>query len=324
MSSDYFSYRQNFRRLLSLFLLLFVFTSLTYSYADSDEEAAEGAENIVVAFGETSETSLTLNDNEIASRKITVKDGKKEKYKVKVETTLSDSYWKGSELELTSGDDSLFNGTFASLSGSQTFIISEDNFTTSVTPSLEKGAGAEYSVTYTITQGKNSAVVILKYKPLRIKSFAYKGILGCSALLILLLIVKKVKHYRTNHFALKLSLLILLFMVGILLVFGFEISYMKDDSMSPDIKENALIISKTVDADSIKKGDIIIIRSSDNMQEVVEKVKKIDTTSMKVVTKNEDDDSLETESSTRKIQGKVLFSIPRLGKVLSIIRITIT
>lgn len=304
---------------VSLFLLFVIL--LTFSnplYASTSEET------VTIRLGEQKEEVVTLNDDEIASRKIEVTNGKKGKYKVKVETTLSDSYWKGSELELTSENESLFNGTFAALSETQTFTMANSSFTSSVTPSLEKGAAAEYKITYTITQGKDTAIVVLKYHPIRIKGLIYKGLLTCSTLLILVLIIKKLKDNRINHFSLKLSLLLLILVMSLFLTFDFGVGYMKDGSMSPDISENDLIISKAVSADSIEKGDIIVLRSSDNLQEIVEKVQKIDTTSMKVTTKNEEKDSLESESSVQKIQGKVLFTIPKIGKALSLIKITIT
>lgn len=125
-----------------------------------------------------------------------------------------------------------------------------------------------------------------------------------------------------------LIILIILFVVNLILSFeenthilGFYMFNIVSESMEPTFFKDDLVVVKKIEVSNLQKGDIITFRQEDRIishrivKIIIEKGEK------KFITKGDNNEVQDKDSiEINNIYGKVVFSIPKIGKLIHYIQ----
>ena len=144
-------------------------------------------------------------------------------------------------------------------------------------------------------------------------------------------ISNKIKHKKRNKKIVKFVILItlmILFIVNVILsieekihVFGIYMFNIVSESMEPTFYKDDLAIVKSCDVEELKIGDIITFQQEDRI--ISHRI--LDITRKKgektFITKGDHNEVEDTEPvDTQNIYGKVVFVIPKIGKIVNYIQ----
>ena len=125
-----------------------------------------------------------------------------------------------------------------------------------------------------------------------------------------------------------LIILIILFVVNLILSFeenthilGFYMFNIVSESMEPTFFKDDLVVVKKIEVSNLQKGDIITFRQEDRI--ISHRIVKIiiEKGKMKFITKGDNNEVQDKDSiEINNIYGKVVFSIPKIGKLIHYIQ----
>lgn len=125
-----------------------------------------------------------------------------------------------------------------------------------------------------------------------------------------------------------LIILIILFVVNLILSFeenthilGFYMFNIVSESMEPTFFKDDLVVVKKIELSNLQKGDIITFRQEDRI--ISHRIVKIiiEKGKIKFITKGDNNEVQDKESiEINNIYGKVVFSIPKIGKLIHYIQ----
>ena len=125
-----------------------------------------------------------------------------------------------------------------------------------------------------------------------------------------------------------LIILIILFVVNLILYFeenthilGFYMFNIVSESMEPTFFKDDLVVVKKIEVSNLQKGDIITFRQEDRI--ISHRIVKIiiEKGKMKFITKGDNNEVQDKDSiEINNIYGKVVFSIPKIGKLIHYIQ----
>lgn len=125
-----------------------------------------------------------------------------------------------------------------------------------------------------------------------------------------------------------LIILIILFVVNLILSFeenthilGFYMFNIVSESMEPTFFKDDLVVVKKIELSNLQKGDIITFRQEDRI--ISHRIVKIiiEKGEMKFITKGDNNEVQDKDSiEINNIYGKVVFSIPKIGKLIHYIQ----
>ena len=117
--------------------------------------------------------------------------------------------------------------------------------------------------------------------------------------------------------------IILIFLLVGIKLFGFELYTVISGSMEPTHKVGSIVYVKKVTQEELKKDDVITYYLDDetlSTHRIVELIKNKDTKEIEYRTKGDANDSPDAQLVVYKdIKGKVIFSVPKLGYILTYI-----
>lgn len=303
------------------FAFIFLFAA-SFPVYGSDSEVPEHDTEFVYQNGaikKGTESGINRIENgSVLMEKVTVmnKNEEKAKFKLTVQTSRSDSYWKGMNISISGSDGPLYDDSIESTKGEVTFDMPETGVLyIGLKPGGDKPSKDSYSIKYRITSDNGaSAETTVKYKPV----VSQKGLFVAAAILsmaviFLLLLAKKARK--------KAGIIMILAFITLFSAFyaaGIRTDIAVNKSMDPDVKKGSLVISKAgVPSEKISKGDIVIYSSDDLTISGMEKVVKKEPGYL--YTKTNEKMAMENQIKESKVNRKVLFSIPYVGKVIEFV-----
>lgn len=267
-----------------------------------------------------------IKQGESLTTQIIVKNKAKKnlRFKIGITPKKADSLWAGTNINIASEDGNIFSGTMNEFNKGAYFFDSEASLYISLTPPKNIPAEEDkYEIEYKVTalNGKkeiNHTSFIYEYDLNKVFDNLIKICLGLCVILLLVLIIIQKKYGKDVSFF-KTKVVCLCVLIGGLSLncLGVQMNVMKDDSMKPKIKENAVIISKTCDAGKLKKNDIVLYRTQQGNFAVVGKIEKVE--GGVIYINDNEGKSGDVDVQPSSIEGKYYFSIPGIGKVVRLI-----
>jgi len=115
-----------------------------------------------------------------------------------------------------------------------------------------------------------------------------------------------------------ITLAVIMGIVGGAYLSGLRVHYVASGSMSPAIPKYSLVFSKTVDAfDKIEENDVIIFKERGVTMPIMHRV--VEKTADYVVTRGDANKNNDTRTSFDNIKEIVVFHVPVIGYVVSLI-----
>lgn len=267
-----------------------------------------------------------IKQGESLTTQIIVKNkGKKNlRFKIGIIPKKADSLWAGTNINIASEDGNIFSGTMNEFNKGSYSFDSEASLYVSLTP--PKNIPSEenkYEIEYKVTaiNGKkeiNHTSFVYEYDLNKVFDNLIKVCLGLCVVLLLILIITRKKYGKDiSFFKTKITCLGVLIVGLSLNCLGIQMNVMKDDSMNPKIKENAVIISKTCNTEKLKKNDIVLYRTQQGNFAVVGEIEKIE--GGVIYINDNEGKSGDVDVQPSSIEGKYYLSIPGIGKVVRLI-----
>lgn len=103
---------------------------------------------------------------------------------------------------------------------------------------------------------------------------------------------------------------------------GYSMYVVKTGSMAPTINPGSLIVVKKVNADTLKKGDIVTFKGAQTGNLFTHRIYKVEKgKNVQFLTKGDANESVDPmTSSSKNIVGKLVFSVPRIGIAITFIQ----
>lgn len=120
--------------------------------------------------------------------------------------------------------------------------------------------------------------------------------------------------------------LIFILLIGIIFTYfiGFRYMFVLTGSMKPTFDVNALIVTKPMSFEALKKGDIITIKVDGNEKvKLTHRIVRIDNTSKLIYTKGDNNQSQDSNPTKyQNVVGKVIIYLPYVGSVFLFFKTT--
>jgi len=136
---------------------------------------------------------------------------------------------------------------------------------------------------------------------------------------------RAIKTLSIAGFLILVLIMVASFTVYILPKFGWRVDNLCSDSMNPELNVGDLVVTHTVEAETVEVGDIIVFYSNDAHENLVShRVINIERNpSLSFITKG---DAYDTSDPfvipTRNLVGKVYLNVPLLGYLVAFIKTT--
>lgn len=105
---------------------------------------------------------------------------------------------------------------------------------------------------------------------------------------------------------------------------GYKAFYIETGSMSPSIPQGSMVLEKEVEFDEISEGDVLTFKNDTDTEYFTHRVISIDTANKMVITQGDANNEPDPgETSYYFVEGKVDFSIPLVGYLMSFLNSTV-
>lgn len=115
----------------------------------------------------------------------------------------------------------------------------------------------------------------------------------------------------------------LLMIIYIPKIMGYKAFYIESGSMSPSIPQGSMVLEKKVDFEDISEGDVLTFKNDTETEYFTHRVIAIDKANKMFTTKGDANDEADPkETSNYFVEGRVDFSIPLIGYLMSFLKST--